>query len=380
MPISLADVDFVASNHFSPQASLFWGVLVLLFGGVTAVVMLVIHGRDLVQRGADEARAAATPSDLAAGPNKIVRGKVEPIDVEPVAVRVEVKQTVKNHTSKNSRWHTWEESGRRTLARPFYLTREGAETVLVEPGDDVFVIDDMQTTYRNCGSEGRLRYCDVEAGEEFSAYGTLVRGPHPRAVGAYRDGAAGYILKPPANGRMYLASGTIKDRYKERISYVRKWAIALGLVLAAFHGFFTTPFLAATFFGVSDPAQVVSHRTWVTHNKNSTTNHYAVSVVTEGGTAFEREVTYSTYATLSRIEHTNARVPTVHFRDWEAASYLGDRASMSGVALLIALGAGIIALVVYMTSYASKCAWYDRKKLSEEGGTGHYTGPPLDSQ
>ncbi len=374
---SIADIDFVASSHFAPQASLFWGVLVLLFGGGTVVALFFQRAYELARRGEIEARTAETPSDLVPGPNKIVRGKVEPEGPEPVAVRVEVRQTVKNHTSKNNQWHTWEEASRRTDARPFYLTRDTGEVVLVEPGDDVFVIDDMQTTYANCGNMGRVRYCDVEAGEVFSAYGTLVRGAHPRATGAYRDGAAGFILKPPTSGRMYLASGSIKDRFSERIKYLRRWGIGTALVFSGYHAIFTMPFMAAAFLGDLEPARVTAHRSWVTHNKNSTTTHYAIGVVTDSGDSFEREVTSSTYGALVRLERTEARIPTLHFGSWESASYLGDRATLNGLATVFAIGGWLVAALVFGTSYKSKFAWYDRKTLSEHGGSGHYVGPPI---
>ncbi len=369
-----ADIDFVATNHASPQASLFWGVLVLLFGGGTTVFSLFYFAHMLVKRGEAEARSAGSASDLTLGPNKIVRGKVAPEGSEAVAVRVEVKQTAKNHTSKNSRWHTWEETGRRTQSRPFYLVQEGAETVMVEPGQDVFVIDEMQITHANCERMDRLRYCDVEAGETFAAYGTLARGPHPRATGAYRDGGAGLILKPPTSGRMYLASGSIKDRYVERVKYMRVWGTIATAVYLAFHLTFTVPFLATSLFGVSEPARVVAHRTWVTHNKNSSTTHYAVTVVTTGGLSFEREVAYSTYDTLIRYENTEARVPTVHFQEMPYASFLGYRPTMNGVAIGVAIGGCLIAVIIFLASYKGKYAWYDREKLSEHGGTGHYLG------
>ena len=373
---SIADIDFVASNHFSPQASLFWGVLVLLLGGGTVVVLFFQRAYELARRGELEARAAETPSDLVPGPNKIVRGKVEPEGQDPVAVRIEVRQTVKNHTSKNNHWHTWEESHRRTDARPFYLTRDTGEVVLVEPGDDVFVIDDMKTTYANGGNTGRLRYCDVEAGEVFSAYGTLVRGAHPRATGAYRDGAAGFILKPPSSARMYLASGSIRDRFSERIKYLRRWGVGAALVFSGYHAIFTMPFMAAAFLGDHESAHVTSHRTWVTHHKNSSTTHYAIGVVTDSGESFEREVTSSAYGALVTLEETDARIPTLHFGSWESASYLGDRATLNALATIIAIGGGLVAALVFFTSYNAKFAWYDRKKLSEHGGSGHYTGPP----
>lgn len=368
-----ANIDLVAANHFSPGASFFFGVLVLLCGGGALVALLFVRARALTLRTVSETRAAESPSDLEPGPHKMVRGVVEPTENEAIAVRVEIDQIAKNHTAKNNSWHTWEETGRRTMARPFYLVTDQGETVLVEPGEDAFVIDEMETTFAGCPTMGRKRYCDVERGETFSAYGTLVRQPHARAASAYRDGM-GLVLKRPANGRMYLASASIKDRYTQRIAHMRKWGIVSALVFVAFQAIFVAPYLATALFGTRDLARVVHHRSWVTHNKNSTTTHYAVSVYTESGVSFEREVTSPAYADLGLLERTGEKVPTVHLGDSDYAAYLGDRPTLNGIAVILGLCSGVGALIGFFATYRAKKAWYDRDKVSDHGGTGHYYG------
>lgn len=375
MPLDDGSIDWVSSNHFSPEASFFFGVLVLGFGGAGLVFLLFHRAKALRERQAAEERAFGSPSELTPGPNKLVRGTVDAEGGEAIAVRVEVFQKVKNHTSKNNSWHTWEEIHRKTQSRPFYLLRDGGEPVMVEPGDDVFVIDDMQTTYRDQGHERRCRYCDVESGETFSAYGTLVRAPHPRAASGYRDGT-GWVLRPPANGRTYLASGAIKDRYPNRIQHLQRWGVGALLAFVAFHALATVPYLVASFAGEREEAQIVSHRTWITTNKNSRTTHYGLTARTASGYTFEREVPSSTYDLGIRYEGLGTRVPSVHFSDWSWAAYLGDRPTMNGIAIIVGIVGSAIAAGAFAASYGAKHAWYDRKKLSEHGGSGHYTGPP----
>jgi len=367
------EIDFVAANHASPAASFFLGVLVSLCGGGALVALLFARARALGQQTLAEVRAAESPSDLEPGPRKMVRGVVEPTDNQEIAVRVEIDQVAKNHTSKNNHWHTWEETGRRTMARPFYLLTERGETVLVEPGEDAFVIDDMQTTHAGCPKMGRRRYCDVERGETFSAYGTLERGPNPRGGGGYRDGT-GLVLRAPPRERMYLASASLKDRYTARIRFMRLWGLVAAPIFLLFHTFLTAPYLAASFFGERAPGEVVHHRTWVTHGKNSTTTHYAVTVVTDTGARFEREVSRDTYGDLVRYEGSREKIPTVVYDGLPGGAFLGDRPTLNGAALAFGLAGGGVAIVVFLVKYRSKKAWYDRPKLSEHGGAGHYYG------
>ncbi len=384
-PIPLVDAtstDLEAAGHFSAGPSFLLGVLVLLCGIGAGLVALFAHARALAARGRREADAITHPGPLFAGPSKVVRGKVSLAEGATAAVRVLVKQRVKNHTSKHSKWHTWEETERAVEAQPFYLTRlddsganaEGGETVLVEPSHDVFVVDALETRAVPGTATRRERVCEVSEGEIFSAYGTLVRGAHPRARSAYRDGAQGWILKPPRAGKMVLASGTIDARYSGRVAFVRGWGTVLTLVWAVFNLFVTVPFLAATAFGEHEIAEVTGERTWTTRNKNTTTHHYAVQVLTESGYRFEREISSRGYYHLQRQRlATGVRVPVVHALGWERASYLGDAPTMSGLAVVLGLVAAGISALLFYSGYRGAYAWYDKDRLSEHGGKGHVT-------
>ncbi len=373
--LEASDVDLEAAGHLSSLSSFFFGVVVLLFGGAGALFAMFVLARRLAQQGARETEAIANPPPLAQGPARVVRGRVELGDGARSAVRVVVQQRVKNHTSKNSKWHTWEESGRIVDARPFYLTRaaaEGGETILVEPSDAVFVVDTIETVGVAGTVTRRDRVCEVSEGEEFSAFGTLVQGPHPRARSAYRDGGHGWILKPPRMGRMVLASGTIEARYAGRVRFLRTWGSVLALAWAVLNFFVTAPFVAATVAGEREVAQVVADREWITRGKNSTTHHYAVTVAADSGYRFEREVTSRTYYTLkARRQTTGVRVPVLHAGDWGSAAYLGSTPTMSGVGVVLGLIGSLIAAAICASAYRDAFAWYDKGKLSEHGGTGH---------
>ncbi|HQY60991.1 MAG: hypothetical protein IPF92_18645 [Myxococcales bacterium] len=372
-------VDLEAAGHMSAGPSFLLGVLLLLFAVGAALAALFAHARALVIRGRREADAITRPGPLFAGPSKVVRGRVAFAEGSTEAVRVLVKQRVKNHTSKNSKWHTWEETERVVHAQPFYLTRQAdtepgadGEAVLVEPSHDVFVVDALETRAARESVTRRERVCEVSEGEVFSAYGTLVRGPHPRARTAYRDGAQGWILKPPRTGKMVLASGTIDERYTGRVSFVRGWTAVLTVVWAVFNVFVTVPFLAASTFGEHEIAEVTGDRTWTTRNKSSTTHHYAVQVLTESGYRFEREIASRGYYAIQQQRVTSGvRVPVVHALGWERAAYLGDRPTMNAAAIIFGLIAAGVSAGLFRAGYRKAYAWYDKDHLSEEGGKGH---------
>lgn len=363
-------IDLTAPGSASPFVGVSVGLGVLFLGVGAALVATLRRASELEKRGEQEAKAASSPTALIPGPNRIVRGKVELLDDAAAAVRVEIDQDVKNHTSKNSRWHTWEEAGRKVDARPFYLLREDGESVLVEPGEDVFVIDAIETKQTVGWPVRRLRVCEVSPGEEFSAFGNLTQGAHPRARSAYRDGGGGFILKPPRSGRMMLASGDITSRYTERVKYLRLWGGLSLLAWAIFHVALTGPVVRAWLFGEHVQARIVDERTWVTHGKNSTTHHYALTVEGDSGQRWESEVGSRTFAWIHdmRARGMELRVPAISSGD---GGYLGTEprfgmgALFGGFLFFTAAGAAFYA------GYGAKLAWYDRKKLSEPGGPGH---------
>lgn len=377
--VEASDLDLVASTNFGFGASFVLGVLLLVCGVGASLGALFAHARTLVARGKREADAIARPGPLFAGPSKVVRGRVSLAQGTRPAVRVVIKQTVKNHTSKNSKWHTWEETERAIEAHSFYLTPldeapgdDRGEAILVEPSDNVFVVDEIETRDVPGAIGQRVRVCEVSEGEVFSAYGTLVRGAHPRGRATYRDSEQGWILKPPRTGKMVLASETIDARYSKRASFVRTWTAVLTVAWALFNGIFAVPFLAAAAFGEHEIAEVTSFRTWVTRSKNSTTTHYAVNVLTESGHRFEREVSGRTYYGLERLHvATGVRVPVVQAFEWESASYLGDHPTMNGIVLFIGLTAAGLSAGFFYSGYRGAYAWYDKRRLSEQGGKGH---------
>ena len=86
MPLDDGTIDWVSSNHFSPEASFFFGVLVLGFGGAGLVFLLFHRAKALRERQAAEERAFGSPSELTPGPNKLVRGTVDAEGGEAIAL------------------------------------------------------------------------------------------------------------------------------------------------------------------------------------------------------------------------------------------------------------------------------------------------------
>jgi hypothetical protein len=352
-------------------------VAVLGIGPAALIVLAALRARELRRAQAREHlhlhELAERP--LFAGPGHVVAGKVELDNGEKIGVRIDIVQAVKNHTSKNSRWHTWSEVSRTVAPGPFYLVREGAPPIYVEPDTNVLVVDTLETDYPMDRPQMRVRTADVKVGEDFLAYGDLHQAPHPRAHDAYRD-SIGWVLRPPKRGRMLLATEGIRDRYKDRIRFLQRSALICAAIFCVVHAFATVPFVTAMLFGHETTTTAVRTDTYVTHNKNTTTTHYQLVTRASDGFALTQDVPYATYAQArSAIDQGKTVIVPLHRTgDLVWASYLGQP-TVSGPFLIIGIVAIVIAFFVIRSGYRSKYAWYDKKTLDEEGAQGHWVEP-----
>lgn len=375
---ALPDIDFMAPMHAGPGPTFVLGIALLGLGGFAAIVQLFARAAQLARAQRHEATVLEQRADwpLFAGPNRVVRGTVDCDDLE-VPVKVEIVQHAIDHTSKNSKSHSWEEIHREVVAAPFYLVRGDGQNVLVEPDQQVLVIDTLETVPAKDIPRARRRISDVRRGETFFAYGDLHQGQHPRARTAYRDGAMGWILRPPRGvTRMLFATGSIANRYAGRVSFLRLWGAILLVIWSVFSVTTLGPFVGASLFGKHTVTHVTGQHTYTTKNKNSTTTHYVIETRTDDGFVYEGEVERSTYTWIleSKSMGTRLTVPIIRTGSSTWASYLGDRPGAYWMALILGnIGAIVIGLVLFNT-YESKAAWYDRKKLKEPGGPGHYKG------
>ncbi|MFO0664938.1 MAG: hypothetical protein U0174_13365 [Polyangiaceae bacterium] len=377
MPTDLSKLDFIPPGHASAGASFFVSFVLLGLGGLFALISMIVRARTLRAAQARENELHGQKSGpLSAGPERVVRGKVE-VEGDEVAVDVTITQRATNHTSKNSKSHTWTEVERSVKSRPFTLVTDAGEAVLVEPGEQVLVADGLETEHPPGKTMNRLRRCDVKRGETFTAYGDLHRVGEGGGGGAYRSAQSGWVLRPSRrSGSMLLATETIKERYVQRMQTLTTWSVVLSIVWIIFHVIVTMPFTVSAFWGKPTQALVTNTSTYVTKHKNSRTTHYVVEAVTSDGRNLKDEVERSTYSRIETIrtaEKRDALIPAfvgpVGFPD-----YLGVEAHLSGGMLAAAAGVWLVALLVAFSHYASKTAWYDLKKVHEPGGSGHW--PP----
>jgi hypothetical protein len=373
-------MDYIPPNHGG--AALVWVIDVGFFGVVLAGIIAFIFWRARELR-TWEARDRSllterTKMPLLPGRGRVVHGRVDPDDGGG-AFNVEIVQVVKNHTSKNSKWHVWEEISRRVNVTQFYLVRDDGIIVYVEPNERALLVDSLTTEYPPKMPMYRIRRAQLRVGEELHAYGNLFDAPHPRARehsggGAYRGAATGLVMRAPQGAPMLLASEALSDRYAARIRFLRTTAIVLAIGWTAFHALFTAPFLITSFFATRTTTALVGTTSFVTRNKNNSTTHYVLETKTSDGFTLDDEVDLETWE-AARAVHAGgeaASIPIMRVGDSKSLSELGTEPYGSTPAMICAFVFFAIAFLVVGLSYGTKLAWYDRKKLNEHGGSGHW--------
>jgi hypothetical protein len=374
----MTPVDLVPYDESTAVAPVLFlvGVLGVGLGALLAAVVARYFAFRRAERNELAWLREKSEVPLSPGARRVVRGRVDVDGDDDVAVRVDIEQTVKNFTNKGNRWHTWTEIGRRVEARPFYLESPGGEPVYVEPDVRAFVVDDIESTYPIDRPLRRIRVADVRRGETYYAYGDLARGPHPRARSAYRDGT-GWILRVPRGDRMILATSVLRDRYGARARFLLVTALLAIPVFVAFHAFATYPYLATLFAGEVTSARVDRAWTYDTTNKGRTTTNYAMSIIVPGAPPETHRISLETYRWIqrARAEGGPVAIPVVQAPRWTSVVYLGDAPYVSTFVIVFAsIFAGALGLTAFVL-YSKVGPWYDRRRLNEHGGDGHWIEP-----
>jgi len=366
-------LDFEPPAHAGLDTYFIFGIGFLGVGLAVVLVVMLVRAAQLarIRAQAEAYRLSQANIPLSAGLSRVVRGRVETMGEREAAVEVSVVQRVSNHTSKNSRWHEWTEISRSVHAEPFYLVRESGESILVEPTQNTMLADTLDTELPPNMPMHRVLRADARKGEVFFAFGDLSQGAHPRAQQqGYRGAEMGWILRPSkADKRMLLAGDLISTRYQGRIKSLHKWALALAILWLVFHAFATVPFVASLAFGNPETTSDYSLSTYITRSKSSTTTHYKISAHTKGGMNIDGEVPSATYFALSRAKRP---IPITNTFDTEYFSHIGPFPTVSMALLWIPfVGIGIL-LGLAFVAYKGAYDWYDKKKLAERGGNGHW--------
>jgi hypothetical protein len=363
--------DFSPAGSASYATCVFIGIVVVGFGLMSLVVGLLVHAWRLwrLQKHEDRHMHERATWPLAAGPSRVVYGTVQVDDGSGVAVEIDIHQTVMDRTNKNARWHEWEESLRESRSKPFKLETAQGPVVAVEPGNDVLIVDSLATRYPDETPGRRVRAATVRQGESVYVYGDLHEGP---GGGVYRGGSA-FVLRPPRSGRVLVATEAMRDRYTASIRYLAACATlafgVLGLCELMLGGF-----TLATFFGSHETAQVANINHYQTRSKSNLIDHWAVYATTYDGFVIRDEVNALAYAEISaeRKRGESVAVPVVRTGNLQWASFIGTEPYSLGVWLLFSVLFEVAVFFFVLATYRSRAAWYDKKRVGEPGGTGHW--------
>jgi hypothetical protein len=199
--------------------------------------------------------------------------------------------------------------------------------------------------------------------------GELVRAPDPR-LGGYRDGAEGWVLRPPRSGRMLCSTEPLEDRHRRRAKLWRNLALWTLAVLAVWHGLLFAHVHRRRWFGEQVIATAVKTNSWSVwvHGSRGRSGHYvahfSVDATTDDGRALHSEIDrHSSY----KIEEGTRLAFIVVGRDTEHAQ-IGARACAD---LGATLTGGFIALLwclIYWIAVRVTEPWWDRKRILDRGG------------
>ncbi len=213
----------------------------MVMDGVGTVGFLALVGVALLTRARKRAEARAAEATfkgdrpLEAG-GAVLFGKVERAEGAENAVRVEIDQHGTESRKSDELSHTWTETSRRVLVEPFYLRLASGERVRVEPGSDVFLVDEMDGCI-SVNQTTRTRYAELTPDKQVYASGELVRAQDPESQKAegYRGKPAGFVLRPSRGGKMLISAQPLGERFLARARFHGKWAAMILLIALSFH-------------------------------------------------------------------------------------------------------------------------------------------------
>jgi hypothetical protein len=375
--------SFIPAGYVGPG-----GIVIMMlgvFGAAYGTLLVASVSWWLVLRRARREELAmldGAGARLRPGPRRMVRGRVERAASadQDAPVEVDIVEMVHDHTSKQSRWHTWEETTRHVRAESFRLIRDDGTGVLVEPGQDVLVVDSLTSSYPQNRPLHRIRSAIIAHGAEVHVYGDLHRIATAND-GPYRGSGTEFALRPPRGRPMLIATQSLRERHDGVLQMLRRWLIALVCGYAFVHALVTLPFLVTSGFHTDTEAYVQSARIETVRGKNGVSYRYLVTVSTEDGFVLrDQQISHGAYSEIERRggkSYTKNRVavPILRTFDSEALSFVGTEPSVLTFLPVSALLLGLLFGVIAFFHCRSKLAWYDMSKVTEPGASGHWVEP-----
>jgi hypothetical protein len=139
----------------------------------------------------------------------------------------------------------------------------------------------------------------------------------------------------------------------------------------------TVPFLLSAAFHDNEHARVVDARIKTTRSKNGGTQntYYLTARTADGFELRDQLVPLEAFSEVSRkagydLQRNQVMVPIIRTLDSQALSFLGTRPYVQSLPIVVSLLLLPLGLLFAFLGCRQRLAWYDQKKLSEEGGQG----------
>lgn len=352
-------------GHLDPIAS------ALMMDGIATLGLLGLIGFAIALRfrfaaaakradNATKTEASLVPGDAA------LFGQVELAQNDTVAVRVEVEQEAREFLNAAGDAHEWVETGRRTIANPFYLKLRSGERVRIEPPSDVHVVDQLSGVSK-ADRTHRVRYTDLSPGEWVHVVGTLVKGPDPEArLGdGYRARQEGLVMRASTNGGMFLSTEPLGKRWDERATFYEGCVVALFLIGFAFH-FYFMEWHVRRYWGKAIDVEVRHTEQVVSTDPQNGDRHTRYRLIYEG--TDEREHTIEVSEDTAALLKPKNRIPVL-FVDgfFVSKSTLGKRNTIdtSAVAIVPLL---LVTLGLFRLRERKNRPWYEKKLIDAGQG------------
>lgn len=354
-------MELYPDNHLPPGFS---GLFVSLWVGGLFLMLAYLLSRLRDARSREKAADGlySNTSPLTRG-DRWVAGTVE-LDAEvPFAARVEIRQKGEEQKSGDDVLHTWTETSRRSFSNPFWIRHASGERVLVEPAEEVDLVDKLDQTVHD---EPRVRYriAELSADETVVAEGTLdqERGEVSLTDG-YRDAAATrWVLRTGSVERLYLSTDGIGARERRAVKQLLKRLFLVWLPSTLLTVVFLSGYLMRVFWGTHATALIEEKYTYETHTDDGTTTHCVVRYSIPGDpTQYREEIDVADY----RDAVVGMNIAVNHVPSWPSVTSLGASPSVSAwFVLFIFLTNALFGAVWH---WLSRKAWYE-SALKETGG------------
>lgn len=325
-------------------------------------------------RRAREARVAMAGGGALEAGGTVVVGAVELATGETHAARVEVDQRGNESESSGSWSHSWTEVDRRVSVVPFYLRRRDGERVRVEPRGKAFLMDDLDGVVL-VDRWSRTRVAELVPGEEVVAVGRLGWAEDPETSGGgYRGPGAGWVLEPPADGPMLLASRPIDGPFQRRAA-IYGWMVAALAVLALVGHGILAPYHQRVFAGRPGEATIAASSVEISDgdgDEDHSATYRLTLAPTDGAEPFVETVPEEVYSGLPE----RALAPIVAVPGSPRSAQIG---SAPRAHMFVAFLALVMALVGFAFQAAAESGkeWYDGEKVVNSGA-GKLPDPPAE--